>query len=122
MPEREYLNLLSATVERARELLSELTASVARQESDLDSLQEVVNALDSIVRSGNGSPPLLSRMATNETELQHLKECLDEIEEGGQSSRKVDRQGKWNIKVALIGGGFAILVIVVEYILLSYVF
>lgn len=121
------LETASELIREIQDDVKEITVSVVRLTEKVETLEHAVNSLVKIVKDGNGEKPLVSRIATIETEMNSAKNSIEKIgtklekhvekaTSADQASNKIQTQGKWQIRTAVVTGVLGLIAAIVSAI------
>lgn len=103
--------------EKILERILESLDTIAEMSVRLMNLENIVNKLDVIVRSGNGAEPLIIQMVRLNENMSQVKLTVEKIKSSSEKANSEEIIGKWNFRKAiidiipaLIGGSLVVIV------------
>lgn len=110
---------LEETKRIAQNLQADVTTMAIKQagmEADVKSMHATVDALNKIIRDGNGEKPLMSRILILENQSESFKKAQEDTKKDKSNVDTENTRGKWMMRVAFITGGISLVVCIANMI------
>ena len=101
----EFSEDLAIILETFIEETQEAKVVIARIESEMGRLKEDITSLNTIIRDGNGQPPLNTRIAVIEEKIAEMKSKIENMAEETAEEKKL----RWEFVIAAVPGILALL-------------